>query len=102
MIGKNRTNRNISEKKNPSVPTNIVMSHIDGAYIPHDDGRKSRLRLVIMITKRSSHIPILTITEITNSQNALSRKRLNHNSWIDIPLQRISSQYDHQYGPYHI
>ena len=52
-----------------------------------------------MITKRSSHIPTLTTIEIMNSQNGLSRKRLNQSSWIDMPLQKISSQYDHQYGP---
>src|SRR5687767_14532821 len=102
MIGRNRTNRKISEKKKPIVPINIDRSITVGEYIAHDDGRKSRFKLVTMITKRSSHIPRLTTSEIMNSQNGLSRNRLNHRSWIDIPLHRISSQYDHQYGPSHI
>src|SRR5687767_9308262 len=78
---------------------NIVQSIIVGLYIAHDDGRKSRFKLVTMMTKRSSHMPMLTTIEIMNSQKGLSRNRLNQSSWIDIPLHRIRSQYDHQYGP---
>src|SRR5215213_7123151 len=99
MIGRNRTNRKISEKKNPSVPMNIDQSMIVGEYIAHEDGRKSRFKLVTMMTNLSSHMPTLTTSEIMNSQNGLSRKRLNQSSWIDMPLHRINSQYDHQYGP---
>src|SRR4029079_10852632 len=77
-------------------------SHIDGAYIAHDDGRKSRCRLVTMMTNRSSHMPILTMIEITNSQNGLSLNRLNHKLWIAITLQKIRNQYMNQYGPFQI
>src|SRR5687767_14963107 len=81
------------------VPMNIDQSNIVGLYIAHDDGRKSRFKLVTIMTNRSSHIPTDTTIEIKNSQNGLSRNRLNHSSWIDIPLQKISIQYDHIYGP---
>src|SRR3954453_24163944 len=102
MIGTNLTKRKISVKKNPSVPMNIVQSKIVGEYIAQDDGRKSCCKLVTMITKRSSHIPILTMIEMTKSQNSLSRKRLNHRNWIEIPLQKIRNQYNIQFRTSHI
>ena len=71
IIGRKRTNRKINVKKNPIVPTNIDQSKIVGEYIAHEDGRKSRCRLVTIMTKRSSHIPTLTTSEIINNQNAL-------------------------------
>ena len=52
-----------------------------------------------MITKRSSHIPILTTIEIRNSANSLSLNRLNQSTCIDTPLQKSRSQYIYQYGP---
>src|SRR5687767_451709 len=81
------------------VPMNIDQSKTVGLYIAHDDGRKSRFKLVTMITNLSSHIPILTTIDIRNSQNALSLNRLNQRNWIEMPLQRIRSQYIYQYGP---
>ena len=48
--------------------------------MPHDDGRKSRCRLVTMMTKRSSHMPMLTTSEIMNSSGTFVRTRLNHSS----------------------
>src|SRR5215470_8559702 len=92
----------MSVKKKPSVPTNIEISNTVGEYMPHDDGRKSRWRLVTMITNLSSHMPMLTMIEITNSQNSLSLNRLNQRSWIDAPLHKSSSQYIYQYGPSHM
>src|SRR5687767_5172060 len=89
----------MSVKKKPIVPINIDQSNTVGEYIAHELGRKSRFKLVTIITNRSSHIPIETTIEIMNSQNGLSRNRLNHSNWIDNPLHKISSQYDHQYGP---
>ena len=53
-------NRNSRQKNSPIVPMNVAQSQIVGWYMPHDDGRKSRCRLVTTITKRSSHMPMLT------------------------------------------
>ena len=80
MIGTNLTNKKSNVKKKPIVPINIDQSNIVGLYIAHDDGKKSLCKLVTIITKRSSHIPTLTIIEIRNSQKSLSRNRLNHSS----------------------
>ena len=48
------------------VPRKVDMSQNVRWYMPHDDGRKSRCRLVTMMTKRSSHMPTLTTIEMTN------------------------------------
>ncbi len=78
IIGKNLMNRKINVKNIPMVPINIDQSNGVGEYIAHDDGKKSRCKLVTIMTNRSSHIPTLTINEMIKSQNSLSRKRLNH------------------------
>src|SRR5215210_1840948 len=78
---------------------NIVQSNIVGLYIAHEEGKKSRFKLVTMMTKRSSHMPALTISEIMKSQKALSRNLLNQRSCIEAPLHNRSSQYIYQYGP---
>src|SRR5436190_23560654 len=67
IIGRKRINKNSSAKKKPIVPTNIAQSHCDGWYMPHDEGRKSRCRLVTTITNRSSHMPMLTTIETIHS-----------------------------------
>ena len=41
--------------------------------MPQDDGRKSRCRLVTMITNRSSHMPMFTKIEMTKSAGTLVR-----------------------------
>ena len=56
--------RKMSDRKSPIVPTNVATSQRDPWYMPHDDGKKSRWRLVTTITKRSSHMPTLTTSEI--------------------------------------
>ena len=68
------------------------MSQMVGRNIPHEDGRKSRCRLVTMITKRSSHIPTLTINETMNSPGACFRTRLNHSTCGARILQKSSAQ----------
>src|ERR1043165_3485736 len=92
IIGRKRMNRNNSAKKNPIVPINIAQSHCVGLYMPHEEGRKSRCRLVTTITNRSSHIPILTITEIIHSKTKFARTFLNQRNWGVNPLQKISAQ----------
>src|SRR5438045_1460826 len=78
IIGRKRMNRNNSEKKKPSVPTNMAQSHCVGWYMPHDDGTKSRCRLVTTITNRSSHMPMLTTIEMSQSKSKLPRTFLIH------------------------
>src|SRR4029079_11090561 len=46
IIGRKRMNRKSSEKNSPSVPMKVAQSQIVPEYIPHEDGRKSRCRLV--------------------------------------------------------
>ena len=67
-------------------------SHRVGAYMPHDDGRKSRCRLTTMMTKRSSHMPTLTSSDRMNSRTTLSRTLRNQNSWIMHALIAMSIQ----------
>ena len=59
----------------------------------HDDGRKSRCSDVTMITKRSSHIPTLTISDRMNSQVRFVRSFFDHSVCGIRPLQKISAQY---------
>jgi hypothetical protein len=51
-----------------------------GAYKSHDEGRKSRWRLVTMMMKRSSHIPTFTKSDRMKRSVTLSRTRRNQNS----------------------
>src|SRR5262245_34009089 len=78
---------------------NVDQSQNVGWYIPHDDGRKSRCRLVTMMTNRSSHMPTLMISDRMKSPTTLVRTRFSHNNCGMITLQRRSPQYVHQYGP---
>src|SRR6266568_7792117 len=92
IIGRKRMNRNNSEKKNPRVPINIAQSHCVGWYMPQDDGRKSRCKLVTTITKRSSHMPMLTTIEISQSNNRFPRTFLIHKNCGVMMLHRIKVQ----------
>src|SRR5205814_2431031 len=51
IIGRKRMKSASRKRKSPIEPRYIAQSQIVPWYIPHDDGRKSRLRLVGMITK---------------------------------------------------
>ena len=74
MSGSTRTNRNMRVVKRPIVPKNVMKSQVVGEYISHDDGRKSRCRLVTMMTNRSSHIP--TLTNIADTKSAAMLRRI--------------------------
>src|SRR6266550_6987885 len=93
IIGKKRMNRNNKLRKSPIVPRNIEKSQIVGLYIAQDEGRKSRCRLVTIITNRSSHIPMLTMSELTNKSGTFQRTFLDHRSCGITMLQVISDQY---------
>ena len=51
------------------------------------------------MTKRSSHMPLLTMSAITNSAGGLDRTRRNQSACGSTTLQRISVQYTGAYGP---
>src|SRR5262245_16148969 len=78
IIGRKRTKRNSRVTNNPMVPMKVDQSQKVGRYMPHADGMKSRCKLVTMIMKRSSHIPMLTISDKTNRVGTLLRTLRNH------------------------
>src|SRR5215471_15150919 len=92
IIGRNLTKRNMQAAKNPMVPIKVAQSQMVGLYMPHDDVRKSRLRLVITITKRSSHIPTRTNSEATKTATVEFLTRLIHSTCGIITLQAINAQ----------
>ena len=93
IIGRKRRNRNSRARNSPIVPANVDQSQNVGEYLPHDEGRKSRLRLVTMMMNRSSHMPTLTTREIAKRAATFVRTRLNHNSCGTTMLQKSSAQY---------
>jgi hypothetical protein len=92
IAGRKRMNRKNSDRNRPIVPASMPKSHRVGAYMSHDEGRKSRCRLVTMMMNRSSHIPTFTRRESRNSRGMLSRTLRNQNSWIMQALMAMSDQ----------
>ena len=92
IIGRNRRNRNSSARNRPIDPTKVAQSQNVGLYMPHDDVRKSRCRLVTTMMKRSSHMPMLMMSAITNSTGTLVRTRVNQSACGMAMLQTISAQ----------
>ena len=64
--------------------------------MPHAEGRKSRLRLVTTMTKRSSHMPTFTTSAMQNSSGMFVRTFLNHSVCGMTPLQKMRNQYMYQ------
>ena len=60
--------------------------------MPQDEGRKSRWRLVTTITKRSSHMPALTMIAMHQRIHGVERMRLNQRNCGVTMLQSISAQ----------
>src|SRR5215471_1300895 len=92
-------NRNSKLKNKPIEPKSMAQSQTVPAYIPQDDGRKSRCKLVTMMTKRSNHIPTSTIAEIASSTPGLVRTRFHHSACGTSTLHVINPQYANRYGP---
>src|SRR5262249_4834448 len=90
MAGISRMNIKKSRVKKPMVPTKTITSHLVNQYMPHALGIKSRCRLITTITKRSSHIPLLTTTATMKSFQGLERTLLNHSNCGIRMLHRIS------------
>ena len=78
---------------------NVIQSQRVPQYIPHDDGMKSRCRLVTTMTKRSSHMPMLTTIATQKSSPGVVRTRRNQSHCGVMMLQKTRTQYIGQYGP---
>ena len=83
-------------KNIPNEPIKIAASNHDHAYIPQDDGRKSRWSDVTVMTKRSNHIPMFTKIETTNMIGIERRAHLNQKICGMKTLHENIVQYDHQ------
>src|SRR5271157_3325650 len=92
IMGRKRTNNRKRVRKSPNVPTNVMMSMMVGRKYPQDDGKKSRCSEVAIITKRSNHMPMLVVIEITNMIGTLVRIFLNQNNWGIMTLHVIIVQ----------
>src|SRR5262249_10343812 len=92
IAGRKRTNRKMRVAKSPRGPRKPAESYFVPAYIPQDEGRKSRCRLVTMITNRSSHMPMLTTNDITNSTPTFVRRFFTQSRFGATTLQRMRSQ----------
>ena len=82
--------------KTPKLPKNINPSNIVGRKYPQDDGKKSRLSDVTVITNRSNHIPMFTKIETIHIATKLVRNHLNQNNCGEITLHVTMIQYAHQ------
>ena len=81
IIGRKRRNRNSSVRNSPIVPTNVDQSQNVGAHMPHDEGRKSRCRLVTMIDEPlEPHADVDDERDARRAARTLVRTRLNHSS----------------------
>ena len=68
------------DRKNPNVPKNIAMSTHVGPKSAQLLGRKSRVRLVMMMTNRSNHMPMLMHIATNITTNRFRRSLGNHSS----------------------
>ena len=69
--------RRAARRTSPIVPRNMEKSQPVGEYIAHDDGRKSRCRLVTIITKALEPHAETTMIDMMKSTTRFVRKRLN-------------------------
>src|SRR5262249_34663013 len=99
IMGRKRMKSRKSVRNRPIVPTNSATSQRVGQYMSHDDGRKSRWRLVTTITKRSSHMPTLMDIATANSAGTVVRTRWNQSDCGMTTFVSSSSQYMGAYGP---
>ncbi len=81
------------------LPKNVAQSQKVGVNMLHDDGTKSRCRLVMTMTKRSSHMPTFTASATRNSATRLVRTRRDQSACGTITLNSINPQNTQPYGP---
>jgi hypothetical protein len=71
---------------------NVQISTHVGEYIAHDEGKKSLCNEVVIITKRSNHIPMFTKIEMMKTKVIFLLNFLNQKNCGEITLQEIIDQ----------
>ena len=79
-------------KKRPKLPKNIKPSQMVGVKYPQLAGRKSRLNEVMVITKRSNHMPMFTKIDTIHMTHTLVRSFLNQKICGEMTLQETIVQ----------
>src|SRR5690606_426652 len=99
MEGSSRMNRKNSVENRPKLPMKSDQSQNVEMKSPQEESRKSFVSDTAMITKRSSHMPTLTMMEMMNSARGLCLTRLNHSGWMATRLQKINAQKNCAWSP---
>src|SRR4051812_597738 len=99
IMGTKRMNKKISVRNRPIVPSNIAQSHRVGMNIPQLDGAKSRCKLVITMTNRSTHIPTFTDAATKNKCIGRVRTSLDQSACGTRTFRNIRHQNIQPYGP---
>jgi len=92
MTGRNLAKPRKSVKNKPNEKIKSLISNRVGWNMAQLEGRKSRCSDVAIITNRSNHIPIFTITHRTNVHAILLRIVFDQKSWGVMTLQVIITQ----------
>ena len=98
-MGRKRQKSRNMVKNSPKLPMKTSTSKTVGLKLPQFAGRKSRVRVVTMITKRSNHIPMLTKIEMMKRASGLRRILRNQKNCGEITLQETMIQYAQLIGP---
>src|SRR5690242_14158917 len=77
----------------------MTLSQAVEPYANHEEGMKSRFRLLMMIMYRSSHIPISTSSEIRNRMVGWVRFRFHQSSCGMTTFSAITAQKLQANGP---
>src|ERR1700674_3579314 len=86
-------------RNRPKEPKSVAQSQRVGAYMPHEDGRKSRCNEGTMITNLSSHIAQLISKASRKISPTLERTRRDQSACGSTMLNAIRLQYTAAYGP---
>src|SRR5437879_8083140 len=86
-------------RNNPMLPKRVAQSQTVGKNIPHDDGTKSRCKLVTTMTNLSIHIPRLIANATKKSATRFRRMRADQSACGTNTLKNISAQKIQPYGP---
>src|SRR5438045_1794639 len=99
IIGKYRIKSSSKVRNKPMLPIRVAQSQTVGTYSLQLEGTKSRAKLVITMTNRSTHIPTFTERATKNSARVLVRT-LGHQSNCGMTqLRAIKPQKIQPYGP---
>src|SRR4051812_44198335 len=100
MAGKFFTNSRKNRKNHAKLPAVMAPSTQVGRYAPtHSAGSKLCARELTMMTKRSSHMPMLIRIEMTKSVRKLVRTRFQNSESGTRQLQKTIVQKNGAYAP---